>query len=218
MAHQRVGLSETLPEHRQRQINGELHAGSGADRAKQVDAAAELVEHRLGAVEIPSRATSESEQLSIQGRADGATDRTFQQRRLPRAYLVGQRPLGFRLHRAHFDEELAGNVGRQQAEGTTVNGVDGRSIGQNRYRQVGVVGEFPRRRRDGSAVAGKRSHLLGIAIPHDNVVSDVDQSFGDGAAHAPKSRNSDHHDDFSSFWLSAIVHNGEADARDTYIR
>ncbi len=85
MAHQRVGLSETLPEHRQRQINGELHAGSGADRAKQVDAATKLVEHRLRAVEIPCAPPANPSSFPFKAGPTVPPTGHSQQRRLPRA-------------------------------------------------------------------------------------------------------------------------------------
>ena len=81
MSAQHVGLGERRVGDQQRQVDGELHAGAGADRADVLDAPAELVEDGARAGNVGPVAAGQAEQLAVPRRSGGAADRALDETR-----------------------------------------------------------------------------------------------------------------------------------------
>ena len=193
MAAEHVGFAERLVGDHQRQVERELHAGAGADRAHVLDAPAHLLEDGLGAREILGRAAGNAEQLAVAGRPDGAADRALDEGRALGAHLVGERDLHLRLHGAHLDEELALGVAGEQTRGALVHGGDGRAIGEDGddgFHQAHELGGAC-----GHLGAGLRQglDLVGRPVPDGDLVADLHEPGGDCRPHAAQTRNANVH-------------------------
>ena len=108
-------------------------------------------------------------------------------------HLGRQLKLDLGRHRAHFDQQLAFDVARQQAIRPIIDRVDRRAVGENGERDVDRAGEFGRGLGDGRAGVGQRLALVRTAIPNRDLMADLDQPRRDIGAHRAKARYSDMH-------------------------
>ena len=190
---QGIGLAERLVEDDERQVDRELHAGAGADRADMLEAAAELLEDRPGAGDIRLLAARQADELAGARRADGAADGALDEGRALGASLLGEPHLGLRLHGAHVDDELAGDAAGKDARWAAVDRIDRRGVGQDRDDRLGAGRELGRALRHLGAGIGERLRLLGRAVPDHEVMADLLQALRDGHAHAAETSDADAH-------------------------
>ena len=222
MAAEHVGFAQRLVVDHQRQVERELHAGAGADRADVLDAAAHLVEQRLGAREILLGAAGDAQQLALPRRADGAADRALDEGGALGPHLLGQRHLGLGLHRAHLDDELALDVAGEQPRRALVDGAMRVALVRMVTMASTGLGKLGRRLGDLGAGVGERLELVRRAVPDGDLVPDLDQARGNRRPHATDTSNADAHRlspslDFqrpgslsSRAWPASAPHHAEA--------
>ena len=157
-----------------------------------LDAPAKLFEDRPGARGVGVVRAQQPDQLALPRRAGRTADRAFDKRGALAAHRGGERDLGRRHHRAHFDEQFAGDVAAEQAGWPVVNRIDGGGVGEDSDDGFRPLRQFsrasPRPLRRSTALA-----LSGVAIPNRDLVADFDQPSRDGRAHFADAGNSDAH-------------------------
>jgi hypothetical protein len=83
--------------------------------------AAQLLKQRHGSGDIGVCAANKAEQLAFFRRHGASADRAFDKGRALLRHRGADGYHGFRPHRAHIDDELAGEFGLQKAVGRAVN-------------------------------------------------------------------------------------------------
>src|SRR5205085_9861934 len=144
----------------------ELDARAGANRTDVLDASAQFVEQWPRPVDVVYGTADEAEELAFLRGTDGAADGTFDQRRTARRDLRSERLLDLRTHGAHFDEELASDVTRQQPFSGVIRPVDRRRVGERGDDHVRGAREFASAAGNAHAGCRKRASLPRCAVPH----------------------------------------------------
>jgi hypothetical protein len=190
---QDVSLGQGLVENEQRQVDRELHAGAGTHGSHELDAPAHLVEQRLGLLEVLLGAAGAAEQLALARRTDRSADRALNEDAALRPHLLGQRHLLVRLHRAHFDDQLALHVPREQAGRSLVDGGQSFLVRENRYDRLNLACQLGRTL--GGLGAGVRQRLDPVrrTVPHGHRVPHLHEPRRNGRTHAADARNTDTH-------------------------
>ena len=96
-------------------------------------------------------------------------------------------------HRAHLDEQLALDVARQQAVRAGVDLVDRLAVGEDGDDRFAGGGDRGRRADHLGAGLAQGLGLVRRAIPHRDLMADLDQTRGDGGAHGAETGYSDFH-------------------------
>ncbi len=162
-----------------------------------LDATAELIEKRLRPRELGRLGAREPQELALPRRAGRAADGTLDEVRAGFADLGGKLHRGGGPYRAHVDDELAREVGREDALWPVIDGRNGRSIGQDRQDHVRGLGDLPRRAGKCGTGFDQRFRLGRRPVPHHNGVSCFEQPRHDRGRHPPRARNSYAHADHS---------------------
>src|SRR5579859_615030 len=189
---QRQGLAERLPVDHERQVDDEFQHRAGADRAGMFEPAAELLQDRPRPRRVGIAASHHADQLALARRTGRTADRTLDEGGALGAHDLGERYFGRRQHRAHLDEQPAAGSAAEQARLPLIDRIERRGVGQDGDDGLAALHQLGRRA--DRLGAGDRLGLLGRAIPHRDVVADLDQARGDGGAHFPDPGNADAHE------------------------
>jgi len=87
------------------------------------DAPAQLLKKRLGAADGVGRATHQTEQLALLGRPGATADRTFDENTALMRHRRSDGLHGVRPQCTHVDQDLARELPRQDAPGSTIDRV-----------------------------------------------------------------------------------------------